>query len=375
MYAAHVIDDQLELVPRDAVLAVAMSGGVDSSVAAARVVQRGFRAFGVTVALLPEGREMTRDRGCCSVKAVEDARRVADGLGIPHEVWHLAGDFESSVLREFEDEYAAGRTPNPCIRCNERIKFGALLERARSAGATHLVTGHYARRGRRPTAWTLHRARDATKDQAYTLHRLDQEQLASAVFPLGSAASKHDVRREAATLGLVTAVKPDSQDLCFVDGTVGDELRDRLAGRFAPGPIIDNEGRQLGEHRGLPFYTVGQRRGLGIAPQRPDALALHVIELRPAANTLVVGPGEQMRRSALEADDCRWVAAPPLEGSRCQVQLRAHGEPQDAIVASLTPTRVRIDLAEPATQISPGQSAVLYDGDEVLGGGIVKDAA
>src|SRR5580700_10127552 len=261
-------DRPLDLLPRSAVIAVAMSGGVDSSVAAARVAGTGLRAFGITLAMWRGGRETIRDRGCCSIDAVDDARRVATTLAMPHYVWNLEEDFESSVVRDFEDGYAQGTTPNPCVRCNQRVKFGVLLERARAAGASHLVTGHYARTGRRGALTTLHRARDGRRDQAYVLHRLDQRQLRSAVFPLGGDESKAGVRAEAAALGLGTAAKPESQDLCFVESDMRSELRLRLAGRFAPGAITDLGGTVLGEHEGLPFFTVGQRAGLGIAPSR-----------------------------------------------------------------------------------------------------------
>src|SRR6202163_3517370 len=209
----EVAEDPLEHLPASALVAVAMSGGVDSSVVAARVAQRGLRAVGITLAMWASEREVVRDRGCCSIDAVEDARRVASVLGMPHYVWNLEAEFEALVVRDFEDEYAAGRTPNPCTRCNERVKFGVLLERARDIGATHLATGHYARTGRRGELHTLHRARDSRRDQSYVLHRLNQAQLRLAVFPLGALDSKQTVRDEAARLGLVTAAKPESQDL------------------------------------------------------------------------------------------------------------------------------------------------------------------
>jgi tRNA-specific 2-thiouridylase len=373
---AFVADHPLDCVPKSAVIAVAMSGGVDSSVAAARVAVSGLRAFGVTLALWPRDRDIVRDRGCCSIDSVDDARRVAATVGLPHYVWNLEQDFEASVVRDFEDGYAQGITPNPCVGCNQRIKFGMLLERARAAGATHLATGHYARLGRRGSLTTLHRARDASRDQAYVLHRLDQRQLEGAVFTLGGDESKSDVRAEAAALGLVTATKPESQDLCFVDTDMRSELRRRLAGRFAPGPIIDAGGAPLGEHEGLPFFTVGQRAGLGIAPDRPDARPRYVIELRPAANTVVVGPREALRRSSLEADSFRWIAGePPAGGIPCEAQLRAHGAAHPASVHPDGPDRVLLRFDTPVDQAAPGQSVVLYRRDEVLGGGVIRHAA
>src|ERR1700689_5196901 len=246
-------DRPLDLLPRSAVIAVAMSGGVASSVAAARVAATGLHAFGITLAMWRGDRQTVRDRGCCSIDSVDDARRVATTLALPHYVWNLEEDFEADVVRDFEDGYAQGITPNPCVRCNQRIKFGVLFERAQAAGATHLVTGHYAQTGRRGAFATLHRARDARRDQAYVLHRLDQHQLQSAVFPLGADESKSGVRAEAARLGLGTAAKAESQDLCFVDTDMKSDLRVRLAGRFAAGDITDAAGTVLGRHDGLPF--------------------------------------------------------------------------------------------------------------------------
>ncbi len=353
-----------------------MSGGVDSSVAAARVAASGLRAFGVTLALWPRDRAIVRDRGCCSIDAVDDARRVATAVSLPHYVWNLEQDFDAAVVSDFEDGYAAGLTPNPCVRCNQRVKFGVLLERARAAGATHLATGHYARTGRRGGVVTLHRARDRSRDQAYVLHRLGQDQLGSAVFPLGGDRSKAGVRAEAASLGLVTAAKPESQDLCFVDTDMRSELRRRLAGRFAPGPIVDATGAAVGEHEGLPFFTVGQRAGLGIAPSRPDAAPRYVIEIRPADNSVVVGPREALQCSSLEAGSFRWVSGTaPAPGTACEAQLRAHGDPHPAHVEAVDRDGAMIRFEQPVDRAAPGQSVVLYRGDEVLGGGMIRRAA
>lgn len=369
--------DQLDLLPPDAVVAVAMSGGVDSSVAAARCAARGLRVLGITLAMWPRSRTIERDRGCCSIDAVEDARRVCATLGIPHYPWNLEDDFHDAVIRDFEDEYSAGRTPNPCVRCNERVKFGVLLDRALALGATHVATGHYAQIGGRDSALTLHRAADARKDQAYTLHRLTQQQLRHAVFPLGAMPSKDAVRSDAARLGLVTAAKPDSQELCFVDASLSDELQRRLRGRFAPGPIVDASGDVVGTHRGLPFYTVGQRTGLGIAPHSPDAVPLHVLRLDALRNTVVVGPREMLLRTRLVSRDVSWVgSSPPRPGTACTVQLRAHGQAHPAVLAEVgTDTSITLRFDPAVAQISPGQSAVLYRGDEVLGGGTVAEAS
>jgi tRNA-uridine 2-sulfurtransferase len=369
-------DRPLELLPRSAVIAVAMSGGVDSSVAAARVAATGLRAFGITLAMWPGNRETVRDRGCCSIDAVDDARRVATMLSLPHYVWNLERDFEDEVVRDFEDGYAQGTTPNPCVRCNQRVKFGVLLERALAAGATHIATGHYARTGHRGSLVTLHRARDARRDQAYVLHRLDQRQLQRAVFALGGDESKANVRAEAAALGLGTAAKPESQDLCFVDSDLRSDLRLRLAGRFATGSIIDIDGTVLGEHDGLPFFTVGQRTGLGIPPSRPDAAPRYVIELRSDVNAVVVGPREALRCSSVEASSFRWVAgAASPAGTECEAQLRAHGDPHPARIETSDGDVVHVQFDSPVDQAAPGQSLVLYRRDEVLGGGFIRRAA
>ena len=367
---AELPEDPLDLVPAGSTVAVAMSGGVDSSVAAARCAERGLEVIGITLAMWPRGAPgADTDRGCCGVDAVGDARRVAATLGIRHYAWNLEADFREAVIADFETEYAAGRTPNPCVRCNDRIKFGVLLERATAVGAGWVATGHYARVGRRGDRLSLHRGADPAKDQAYSLFQLGQSRLARALFPIGGFATKAAVRAEAARLGLATAAKPDSQELCFVSAGVGAELEHRLAGRYAPGPIVDAAGRRVGEHRGLPFYTVGQRGGLGLRPDRPDTAPVYVVELRAEANTVVVAPRRRLDRTRLRAAECRWVSGPPAPGARCGVQVRAHGAARPATVVRAG-TEVEVELDVPAARPAPGQAVVLFDGDEVLGGGL-----
>lgn len=371
---AQVPSDPLDLLPEDAVVAVAMSGGVDSAVAAARCVARGLATIGITLAMWPRGREVVRDRGCCGVDAVSDARRVAAALGIRHYVWDLEDAFRERVIAREEEERLAGRTPNPCIVCNDEIKLGALLRRASALGATHLATGHYARVGRRRGRATLHRALDRGKDQAYVLYRIDQERLAQVVFPLGGLTSKAETRAEAARLGLPVAGKPDSVGLCFVDGPIEADLRRRLGDRLRPGPIVDEEGRVLGSHAGVALYTVGQRAGLGLRPRRPDQPPLYVVRIDAPAATVVVGPRERLLRDGLRAVDCRWLGGgPPAVGHRVAVQLRAHGPEHPATVVSASPDEVQLRFDPPAGPVVPGQAAVLAVGDEILGGGVIAD--
>ena len=374
--AAVVPADPLDDLPADAVVAVAMSGGVDSSVAALRCVERGITTWGVTLAMWPGSGEQVRDRGCCSIDSVDDARRVCAKLGISHYTWNLEDDFHASVITDFENEYADGRTPNPCVRCNERIKFGELVSRALAAGATHVATGHYARRGRRGEEWTLHRSVDARKDQSYTLHRLDQVQLGHAVFPLGSLNNKAETRQIAQEAGLVTAKKAESQDLCFIDGSVKVELERRLEGRFRPGDIVDAAGAVVGRHRGLPFYTVGQRSGLGLAPQTSDAEPNFVIRLDAGSNRVVVGHRKDLLRTSLTARDVKWVSGhAPDVGLRVVAQLRAHGDPKPATIAAVGSEGVSLDFDPPVDLVSPGQPVVMLRGDEILGGGVVASSA
>jgi len=334
---------------------------------------------GVAMRLAPEGPapSATRRRGtCCSYEDFEDARRVAERMDFPFYVIDLRAEFRAGVVDHWLSDQAAGLTPNPCVRCNGSVRLDAMLELAGRLGAQALATGHYARLGRRGSLTTLHRACDRSRDQAYVLHRLDQRQLGNAVFALGSDESKTDVRAEAASLGLGTAAKPESQDLCFVDTDMKSELRRRLAGRFMPGPIIDGDGAPIGEHEGLPFFTVGQRAGLGIVTDRPDATPRYVIELRQATNTVVIGPRDALRRSNLEAGSFRWVSGTaPTAGMRCEAQLRAHGRAHPARAEADGPDRALISFDAPVDQAAPGQSVVLYRGDEVLGGGVIRRAA
>ncbi|HEY6538119.1 MAG TPA: tRNA 2-thiouridine(34) synthase MnmA [Candidatus Dormibacteraeota bacterium] len=358
-------------LPPGSLLAVAMSGGVDSSVAAALAVAAGVDTVGVTMRLWGTEEMERGEGGCCSIDAVEDARRVCHRLGIPHYVLNLADHFKERVVGDFLTQYQAGRTPNPCIRCNEQVKFAELWRRLGAVGATHIASGHYAQvRELAGGSCTLHRASDRRKDQSYTLYRSEQRLLRKLVLPLGQLA-KPTVRALAEELGLGVAHKPDSQELCFVGG--GDHrqvLAQELAGQFQPGPITDLEGQELGRHRGLPFYTVGQRQGLGLAVRDPSSQPQYVVRVDLAHNTLVVGPWRTLLQGQCRLSGC--VLLDDLEGSAQlpgEAQLRAHGQPVWARWLSGPGDTATVQFGEPQAGIAPGQSLVLYDGDRVLAGG------
>ncbi|NCT90662.1 tRNA 2-thiouridine(34) synthase MnmA [Cellulomonas sp. APG4] len=348
----------------------ALSGGVDSAVAAARAVDAGHDVVGVHMALSRNRDQMrTGSRGCCSIEDAGDARRAADVLGIPYYVWDLSERFEQTVVADFLAEYEAGRTPNPCVRCNEHIKFEALLDKGVALGFDAVCTGHYARveiddDGVR----ALHRARDAAKDQSYVLAVMGPERLARAMFPLGDAATKDDVRREAAARGLSVSAKPDSYDICFVaDGDTQGFLRERLGSR--PGDVVDADGTVVGRHDGAYAYTVGQRRGLALGRPAADGRARYVLEVQPATNTVVVGAAELLTVHRLTGERAVWFDDAPRAWRECAVQVRAHGTPVPGRVraASTGAQDLEVELHEGLRGIAPGQSVVLYDGTRVLG--------
>lgn len=355
----------------------AMSGGVDSAVAAARVVEAGHEVVGVHLALARQPETLrTGARGCCTVEDARDARRVADVLGIPFYVWDLAERFERDVVDDFVAEYAAGRTPNPCVRCNERIKFSALLDRALALDFDAVCTGHYARvvaepGGRR----SLHRAVDPAKDQSYVLAVLTQERLRHAMFPLGDT-RKEDVRLEAARRGLRVATKADSHDICFIsDGDTAGWLAERLGHR--PGPVEDEAGRPVGEHGGAYAYTVGQRRGLHLGVPAPDGRPRYVLEVRPVTNTVVVGSREALEVRELAGERATWCEAPLQPGDRVGVQVRAHGDEVPAIVTGVSEdgvqvVGVQVTLERPLIGVAPGQTLVLYTGTCVRGAATIN---
>lgn len=358
----------------------AMSGGVDSAVAAARAHEAGHEVTGIHLALSRNPASYRSGaRGCCTIEDSNDARRAADVIGIPFYVWDLSERFHADVVEDFIDAYAAGRTPNPCLRCNEKIKFAAVLDRALALGFDAVVTGHYATV--RPTAdggVELHRAVDAGKDQSYVLGVLDEHQLRHSLFPLGDT-PKSRVREEAAARGLLVADKPDSHDICFVaDGDNAGWLSEKLGDR-APnrgGEVRDEAtGEVLGRHEGSWAYTIGQRRGLRLGRPAPDGRPRYVLDIEPVSGTVTVGPRASLAIDALHATDLRWCgAALPagtiLSGEGITVQLRAHGAEHRAEVR-VGDDRLDVALLDHAEGIAPGQAVVVYAGTRVVGSGTI----
>lgn len=350
----------------------AMSGGVDSAVAAARAVQAGHQVTGIHLALSRNPASYRSGaRGCCTIEDANDARRAADMIGIPFYVWDLSEEFHAEVVVDFMDTYAAGRTPNPCLRCNERIKFAAVLDRALDLGFDAVATGHYARLCSGPDGLIeLHRAADAAKDQSYVLGVLTQDQLAHSLFPLGGS-TKPAVRQEAADRGLLVADKPDSHDICFVaDGDTAGWLKEKL-GERAPnqdGPIVDDAtGEVLARHQGSYAFTIGQRRGLRLDRPAPDGERRFVLDIEPVSGTVTVGPRERLTITGLSGVRARWCGTVPdrLEGT---VQLRAHGAEHRALIeVTGDGSEVEVELLDPAQGIAPGQAAVFYDRTRVVG--------
>jgi tRNA-uridine 2-sulfurtransferase len=345
---------------------VAMSGGVDSSVAAALVADdRGVsHTVGIALRISSSPDDVERSgRTCCAPDDLYDARRAAARLGVRFYVYDAQERFKSEVIDDFVQSYARGETPNPCVRCNDHVKFDWLLERAQRLGADALATGHYARIDRGPDgAFRLLRARDAAKDQSYFLHGLTQDELARVRFPLGEL-TKPEVRAIARARGLPNADKPESMEVCFVAGAEVADFLERHGVAQARGEIVDLSGRALGEHQGVHRFTVGQRKGLGVSHPLP----LYVSALDARLQRVVVGTREEVQRSSFEARGASWTFESPGAGARCEVQLRHRGRP---LPARIEPEgdRVRVELFEPAVGVAPGQSAVFYRGDAVLGG-------
>lgn len=370
---------------------VAMSGGVDSSLTAALLMEAGHDVTGVTMHLWEGDDERLMESQCCSLEMTSGARRVCAQLGIPYYVWNYQREFRRHVIDYFINEYAGGATPNPCLACNRDLKFRYLLERAQLLGFDYLATGHYVRTewraggdwqpvgpasldsqlSARDIEFRMRRSVELRKDQSYVLYMLQQDELARLIFPLGGY-SKAEVRAMAAERKLATAHKRESMDICFIpDNDYHRFIREERPDVLKPGPIVDRRGNVLGEHKGLPLYTVGQRKGLGITGPEP----LFVLELDSARNLLVVGTKDELERSELIAEGVSFVSGRwPLESFRCQAQIRSHAQPVAATVEPIEPGRLVVRFDEPQRAVTPGQAIVLYDDDVTLGGGRITVA-
>lgn len=346
-----------------------MSGGVDSSVAAALLKRRGYDVVGLTMQIWQESQTDPRHAGCCSLGAVEDARRVARVLGIPHYVMNFKDEFRKSVIDHFAEEYGAGRTPNPCVRCNKEVKFDILLKKTRELGCDKLVTGHYARIRRDPKtgAYWLMKALGSEKDQSYVLYNLDQHQLSQSYFPMGEMPNKDAVRALARELGLAVADKPDSQEICFVSEAGGYQefLKKSRPELFAEGEVVDSAGKAVGRHDGVAGFTIGQRKGLGVSSSRP----LYVLELLPKENRVVVGEADQLLATEASLQDLHWAGPAPQDRPlRVEAKIRYNMTPQRA---TLYGSEGRLVFDQPVRSVTPGQIAVAYRGKRVVAGGVI----
>jgi tRNA-specific 2-thiouridylase len=352
---------------------VAMSGGVDSSVAASLLHEEGYDCAGATMRLIDDALIGSEgEGGCCSLADVEDARAVCVRLGIPHYAFNFMEDFAAQVVERFVSAYEHGATPNPCIDCNRFLKFERLLERARQTGFDYVATGHYVRkeRGEGSGRHLLKRGIDPGKDQSYVLYATTQEQLAHALFPLGGL-TKEQVRARARASGLATAEKRESQDICFVpDGSYGAFIRRHTGRPYAPGPLVDEQGRQLGTHQGVIDFTVGQRKGIGVAAAHP----LYVREIDPACNRVVVCPEQGLYARTAVVNDLNLIPFDALDGPlQVSAKHRYRQSDRPAVVRQLDDDTLRVDFDEPQKAMAKGQALVLYDGDYVIGGGTIAD--
>jgi len=349
---------------KDITVAVAMSGGVDSSVTASLLQEQGYRLIGLTMRIKP-------DEVIGQPSAADDARRVAEKLDIPFHVADFRDLFQERVIDYFVQSYLAGRTPNPCVVCNQKLKFGALLDQARVLGADFIATGHYARVGFDPRhqRYTIRKAMDSRKDQSYVLYGLTQEQLSHTLFPLGDF-TKLQIRDKARQLGLAVAEKPESQEICFIeDNDYRRFIRERVGARIKPGPMVDTAGKIIGQHLGLAYYTIGQRKGLGLALGYPA----YVVAMDAARNTLVIGREESLSGRTLIAGSNNFVAIPQLdEPMAVTVKIRYKASEVPATITPLPEGKVRVDFQGEERAITPGQSVVYYLGDTVLGGGVIE---
>ena len=361
--------------PSDTRVVVAMSGGVDSSVAAGLLAEQGFDVVGITLQLYDHGEAQGRKGACCAGQDIHDARRVADDLGIPHYVLNYEARFRAEIIDEFTDSYLAGETPIPCVRCNETVKFRDLVATARDLGADALATGHYVRRVQGPDGIELRRGADTARDQSYFLFATTRGQLEYLRFPLGGW-TKDATRSAAARLGLGVAAKPDSQDICFVpDGDYAGLVRRLRPEASAPGEIVHVDGRVLGRHQGIVAFTVGQRRGLGVGGNEEP---LYVARLEPATRRVVVGPRAALERTRVALGEVNWLgpgAGVPAGGVDVAVKLRSTQAAVAATVFGRGQGRAEVVLHSPEAGVAPGQACVFYDGERILGGGWIVRAA
>ena len=344
-----------------------MSGGVDSSVAAALLAEQGHEVIGVSMQLYDQSQGQTSFGSCCTIDDLYDARRVAAAIGIPHYIVNFESRFDEQVVSNFISEYGKGRTPIPCSHCNSDVKFATLLDRAMGYGAETLATGHYARIEQGPDGtFTLRRGADTAKDQTYFLFSLTQEQLARARFPVGHL-DKDAVREHAQRLNLRVASKPDSQEICFVPGGDYAAFIEKAAPALKkPGAVVDQRGAVMGTHEGVHRFTIGQRKGLGLSSKEP----LYVLEIRADSAQVVVGPRDALGRSTLTATQANWVSGQPAhDWMRVHAQIRHHHGAAPARVRSIDTTRAELEFDQPQSAITPGQAVVFYDGEVCLGGG------
>lgn len=348
---------------------IAMSGGVDSSVAALIMKQQGFECIGCTMKLYQnEDAGISNKRTCCSLSDTDDARNVAFKLDIPYYVLNFSDDFRSKIIKKFADAYIHGFTPNPCIDCNKYMKFSKLYARARELDCKYIVTGHYARIEHENGRFFLKKALDETKDQSYVLYDMTQEQLKHTLFPLGQL-KKNETRSIAEKNGLVTAFKPDSQDICFVpDGNYADVVKLHSDVPIEPGNFVDTHGNVIGHHKGIIYYTIGQRRGIGIPSSEP----LYVCGISAKNNTVTVGREKDLYCKEVFTDNFNFISETLKTPFRCKAKIRYRHKEQPAVAIPLENGGIKIIFDEPQRAVTPGQSAVLYDGDIVIGGGIIR---
>lgn len=348
---------------------IGMSGGVDSSVAAALLVQNGYDVIGVTMKLWDEEGQVT-DSMCCSLDAVNDAKRVADIIGIPHYVFNFKEEFQTNVINYFIREYTLGHTPNPCIACNKHIKFDLFLKKAQAMGIDYIATGHYAKTelcgetGR----WLLKRSQAVLKDQTYVLYGMTQQQIEHTLFPLGDFEKKDEVRKIAEELGLKVANKPESQEICFVDGDYGYYIESRQTGISKPGSFVDTNGKVLGRHKGIVHYTIGQRKGLGVALGKP----VFVTAIDTAKNQVVLGDENEIFTDELIAGDVNLIPFEKLETEmKLTAKIRYSAKEAKACISPLSNGQIKVKFEQKQRAVTPGQAVVFYQGDIVVGGGTI----